>query len=1092
MFKKAFSNKLATLFLAPLTLMCAQVASAQTTGSIEGTVTDVSQAAIPNVVVKVVNQATRVNNDIATNSTGYFRAENLPVGVYDISVNQQGFKTYSIQGIRLDIAARVRHDIALEVGNLTETVTVKASPVEVQTSNGTVSAVITREQIATAVLNGRHYARLAMLMPGAVYSSGSDELSGAGLSQVGSPVSINGLNNKASGWFVDGAFNINFGNGEANTHVPVIETLEEVQVQTSNYNARYGTAGGSIINAVTRSGTNTFHGALYEYLRNDKLDARNFFQTTKPPIKQNQFGFTFGGPVILPKYNGRNKTFFFYSEDWRKRRTPAVALLAVPTVAMRGGDFAAEAARLKLPILDPDTKQPFLNNFIPANRINANAALLLKTYFPLPNYSAEGVFQNYINNGVAVLDPRTDTGKLDHNLGDRIRLSFTISNDEIPVLSANGGQSGSPLDNIRQLEATTGLTGNARADFIISPRSTNDFSYSFKKYNVILHMQDAGAPQARPSGLAIKDFYSGANTLNLAPQLTFAQGYATAGTFQLPLDPATDDNFVLTDNFSHVAGKHTLQAGGSLFHFNKTQAIFNTTQGSYNFSGNSTNSAIGDFLLGLARTYTEGKERFVRTYTFSQTEWYAQDDWRVSRKLTLNLGARLYIIPLAHEAQDRISSFLPERFDPAKAPIITSAGILTPTANYDPLNGLVFPRKNGVPRSFVDPFIGFAPRFGFAYDPRGNGKMAIRGGYGISYLNIGNDQNGMANNPPFSATASLQNVSLDDPSSGTPNALAPIALNAFSPNFERPMIQSWSLTGQKELPGQFLATAGYVGTRGTNFEVWIDRNSTLFGAATPGFDFDPRINAGTNTNPLRPFQGYATITQFNSGLSSVYHSLQTTFQRRFANGLALQGTYTFSKAIGESQTARNPTPQNILNWRADRGPVDFDRTHVFSMNYIYDIPGFRHRRNVLGQVLGNWQLSGFITMQSGLALTPGLSISGAGLATRPNATGASVEGDRTKESWFNTAAFAAPAVGRFGNSGVGVIRGPGFVIWDSAVRKEFPLSERTKVTFSSEFYNFLNHANWSGVSTAFGGGTFGRITSARDPRKVQLGLRLDF
>lgn len=191
----------------------------------------------------------------------------------------------------------------------------------------------------------------------------------------------------------------------------------------------------------------------------------------------------------------------------------------------------------------------------------------------------------------------------------------------------------------------------------------------------------------------------------------------------------------------------------------------------------------------------------------------------------------------------------------------------------------------------------------------------------------------MANNPPFSATASLQNVPLDDPSGGTPNALSPVALNAFSPSFKRPMIQSWSLTVQKELPGQILATAGYVGTHGTNFEVWIDRNSPLFGGSVPGFDFDPRINAGFSTNLLRPFQGYAAITQFNSGVSSIYHSLQTTFQRRFANGLALQGTYTFSKAIGETRSARNPTPRNILNWRADRGPVDFDRTHVFSMSY---------------------------------------------------------------------------------------------------------------------------------------------------------------
>jgi hypothetical protein len=250
----------------------------------------------------------------------------------------------------------VRRDVALEVGALSDSVTVQASTVQVETSNGTVSSVITREQIATAVLNGRHYSRLAMLLPGAVYQSSSDELSGAGLNAVGSPVSINGLNALSSGWFVDGAYDVNLGNGSANTHVPVIDSIEEVQVQTSNYSARYGTTGGSIINAVTRSGTSGFHGSAYEYFRNNDLDARNLFSPTVQVLKQNQFGFTFGGPVIFPHYNkGRNKTFFFLSEDWRKRSNPTVSTTATPTAAMRSGDFGAEAARLGLPL---STRRP--------------------------------------------------------------------------------------------------------------------------------------------------------------------------------------------------------------------------------------------------------------------------------------------------------------------------------------------------------------------------------------------------------------------------------------------------------------------------------------------------------------------------------------------------------------------------------------------------------------------------------------------------------------------------------------------------------------------------------------------------------------
>jgi hypothetical protein len=1065
--------------------------TAQTTGAIEGTLTDSSEAAIPGATVKLTDEKTGVDYITTTNSSGYFLVENLPVGVYSISVSQQGFKAYSVTGIILDAASRVRQNIRLAVGQLSESVTVQASAARVETADGTVGAVITNEQLDTAVLNGRHYARMAMMMPGSVYHSSSDELAGAGLNGPDSPVSINGLNNKSEGWFVDGALDINFGNGQANTHVPVIDSLEEMHVQTSNYSARYGTAGGVIINAVTRSGTNTFHGSAYEYLRNDKLDARNFFALAPPPLKQNQYGFTVGGPILISKlYNGRNKTFFFWSEDWRTRHSASTALTATPTDAMRAGNFQAEAVRLGKPILDPANKLPFANNIIPQSRINANAALLLKTYFPEPNYNLNS-FNNYINNGVATLEPRTDTVKVDHNLSEKIRLSFTFSNDYVPVLQPNGGLTGSPFPVIRQFENTTGQTGNARVNFILSPRTTNEVSYSLKRYGVVLELKDDKAPQVRPAGLTIKDFYSGANTLNLIPQISFSGGWGSISTNQLPLDPARDDNQILTDNLGHIFGTHSVQTGSTWFHFNKTQAAFNTTQGAYAFDGSFTNDPVADFMTGYARSYTESNQRYVRTYSFDQTEFYLQDDWRVNRKLTINAGARLFVMPMIHVDGNLQSSFLPSAFNPKNALGIDSAGNLIVTPTYDPLNGLVFPEKNGVPRGFVNTFVGFAPRFGFAFDPSGNGKMAIRGGYGISYLNIGNDNSSLITNPPYNYTVSLQNVQLDDPSGGTPNVPRPVALSAFDPNFKRPMIQSWSLTVQRELPGQFLVSAGYVGTRSTNDEVWIDQNLPDF-LHPAGYNFDPRLNAGYNSNLIRPYQGYASITTFTSGASSSYHSLQTTFQRRFANNFAVQGSYTFGKAIGEAATARNPTPQNPLYWRGDRGPTDFDATHVFTSNYIYNLPLLRGRRDLLGQAFGNWQISGVLAFQSGLALSPGDSLSSRGEATRPNATGVSVDGPKTIAQWFNTADFTAPSAGFYGNAGRGVLRGPGFAIWDAAASKSWLFKDRAKLSFKGEFFNVLNHTNFSGVSTSLGSGTYGQITSARDPRKIQLSMKFEF
>lgn len=1068
--------------------------SAQTTGAIEGTVTDPTGAAIPGASVKLTNEATGVEYKTTTNAAGAYLFDRIAIGAYNVTVTNAGFKTSTLTGIRVDPAARVRSDVTLQVGGVQESVNVEATPSPVQLSEGTVSSVITTEQINTAVINGRNYTRMMMLMPGAVYQSGSDELSGAGLNAPGSPVSINGVNNKSSGFFADGAYDMNLGNGEASPHIPPLDTIQEIQVQTSNYSARYGTTGGAIVNAVTKSGTAQFHGNAYEYFRNDKMDARNFFSPTVVPLKQNNFGFSIGGPVILPHFNkNRNRTFFFWNEDWRRRRNATTLLTATPTEAMRAGNFQAEAARLGRPILDPNTKQPFPNNIIPSDRIDKNALLLLNTYFPVPNNPAGG-FNNYINLGVGQLNPRTDTVRIDHNFTDNFRIAGTISHDHIDALNPNVPLlNASPFPSILQAEHTTGATGILNLAWVVNPTTTNEAQYSYKAFHVNLLLQGTAAAQpTRPQGLSIRDYFQGANTLNLIPNISFSQGWGGIGTSVLPISPATDDTHIVADNFSHIAGSHTLQAGGLLFHYVKNQSVNNSTMGSYSFNGIFTNSPVADFLLGLAQSYSESSARFIRDYSFNQTEWYFQDDWRATKRLTLNLGLRLFDIPLTVVGGNKMSSFFASRYDPAKAPQVNASGVLVPGPNYDPLNGIV-QAGQGVPRGFVKPYWALAPRFGFAFDPTGSGKSAVRGGYGISYLNSGTNQSALVLNPPFNVTVNLQNVPLSDPSQGTPTAPRPVSLNAFSPMFKRPMVQSWSLTFQRELPGQLLMMAGYVGSRGTNWEVWIDRNAPDFAGHPPGLDFDPRLNSNAvNINTIRPFQGYADITQFNSGLSSKYHSLQTMFQRRFANGFALQGTYTWGKTTGQSQTRRDMRVQNPLNWAADYGVTDYDRTHVFSMNYIWDLPLLRGRRDLLGQVFGNWEVAGFFTAQSGLAMTPGLSISTRGLATRPDATGAPVEGNKKKTSWFNTAAFRAPTPGKYGNAGVGTIRGPGFWDWDTSVSKLFPIREHVHARLSGEFFNILNHTNWSGVGTSLGSGTYGQITSARDPRRVQLAARIDF
>ncbi|HEY3841234.1 MAG TPA: carboxypeptidase-like regulatory domain-containing protein [Bryobacteraceae bacterium] len=1076
-----------------LLLLSAPLAFSQTTATLTGAVTDPSQAAVANVTVKVTNETTGVVSSSSTNADGLFVFQNLPIGRYDLAISHAGFKAYSATGIVLDPTAQVRQDVHLEVGQVQQSMNVEATQAAVQTSDGTVSSVITSEQINTAVLNGRNFAKLAMLMPGAVYQSSSDELYNAGLNAPGSPVSINGMNALTAGWFQDGAYNMNVGNGAAAQHIPALDSIQEMQVQTSNYSARYGTAGGAVINAVTRNGTSQFHGNAYEYLRNNDFDARNFFNPVVSPLKQNNFGFSIGGPVILPHYNhNRNTTFFFWNEDWRYRNSATTLRTATPDPNIRAGNFGPEAARLGKSITDPSTGAPFPNNTIPTNRIDPNAALLMQDYFPLPNNPGGG-FQNYINNGVGKLDPRSDTIRVDHNFSDKYRAFFTLAHDNIQVINPYVQLLNADLfPTMYQQEATYSWTGAGNFTMVLSPRSTNEIQYSFKIFDVNLLLQDKSATAARPSGMNIQDFYPGANSFNLVPNITFGQGWGPIGTSVLPLSPATDDTRILSDNYSYVLGKHVLQAGGMWFHYTKNQAVNNQTQGSYSFSGIFTGDAMADFLLGEAATYSQSNARFIRDYKFDQTEWYLQDDWRATSRLTLNLGFRLYVIPLVTVEGNQMTSFLASAYSPAAAPQITSAGVLVPTANYNPLNGIVQAGKNGVPAGFAPTYIGWAPRFGFAYDPTGSGKTAIRGGYGISYLNAGNDDSALVLNPPYNVAVSLVNVPLSNPSQGTPKAASPVALNAFSPSFARPRIQSWSLMVQHEFPGQLLASIGYQGTRGSDFEVWIDQNSPAF-IPPSGYQFNPAVNTNAvNVNTLRPYVGYGSITQFNSGLGSIYNALQLIMQRRFAKGFAIQANYTFGKNLGETQTQRNMLVQNPLNWRADYGPTNFDATHVFSMNYIWEIPFLKGRKTLLGEVFGNWQLAGTITAQSGLALSPGLSTPTAGLATRPNATGQSPAGPQTLQHWFNTAAFAAPPFGFFGNSGTGVIRGPGFWVWDSSVSRIFPLWEKTRLRLSGEFFNMLNHPNWSGVGTGLGGGTYGQITSARDPREIQLSLRIDF
>ena len=478
------------------------------------------------------------------------------------------------------------------------------------------------------------------------------------------------------------------------------------------------------------------------------------------------------------------------------------------------------------------------------------------------------------------------------------------------------------------------------------------------------------------------------------------------------------------------------------------------------------------------------------SYDYPQLELFAQDTWKVSSRLTLNLGVRYFWIPHLHEANDLISNFLPARYNPARAVRVLPNGTIE-AGGGDLLNGITSV-SDGISRSLVENYPWkFAPRLGFAWDPTGSGKTSVRAGYGVGYYRIeGNDTYRMVGNPPRSKLVTVFNPLFDNPSAGQAAAARPLAVNSLDPLFQVPMIQTYSLGVERELtPGTALSVS-YVGTRGTHLDRARDINQPF---PISGFDFDPRLNTRSiPTEQIRPYLGFAAISQTETTASSTYHALQATLQRRMSKGLLFESSYTWSRTITDA-SGFGESPQNAYNLSAERGAASFDRTHMLILNYIYEFPFMQNASGLARSVLGGWQISGVTQFQGGVPLNVGMTGTSLGLANRPNRkAGVDVEGPKTVQQWFNTTAFEAPAFGFFGNAGRNILRGPGIHNWDLSLFKTFALGERAKFQFRAEAFNAFNHTNFDGVSTLFGSPNFGQVVSARTARVVQFALKTEF
>lgn len=1018
-----------------------------------------------------------------SNEGGNYAASAIPAGAYTLEVTAPGFSLARQTGLVLNLRDALRIDTQLDVSALQETVEVQAETVQIKTENATVGEVVNGEQVAALSVNGRNFTSLAALVPGASSTQPSLNTPVGVTSSVA--IAFNGLRVSQNVWRMDGQEDYDRGCGGCIAVLPSVEAIAEFKVETANSAVDTGFGSAGQMNVSTKSGSRAFHGTGWEYVRNEKLDAKNFFTNLngqpKPPLRFNVYGYNIGGPLFIPKLYSRekSKTFFFYNQEWRKLRQSSIFNSATPTLQQRTGDFSD----YRNPITDPTTGKPFPGNIIPPSRIDPNALILAKAnfIFPLPTNS-NGFFTSSFS---VPTDLREEIVRVDHNFSDREQMFFRFIQESNVQNFANNLWSGNTFPTTTTLLKNNPKLYLGQLTSTISAHAVNEasVSWTYQPLDLSLH-----GNYQRPAELKIPELFP-ENRLNRLPNISLSGVYSL--NYDLASWPWTNaaEIFIARDNVTLTRGPHTVVFGGLYMNFHKQQDLFGQTNGNFSFNGSATGHAFADLLLGKAFQYTELQNQYSPNYITHSANLYLSDNWKISPRLTLTAGLAWDGFPHAFEEKDRVASFYLKLYDPSKAPKIDSRGLVVPGSG-DRFNGLGSAGKNGIPRGLTDNHWAlFQPRVGLAWRPFGDNTV-IRIGYGLYYERIqGNDIYNVAPNPPFVSTATIFNTDLSNPGGG--GAAIPVSnLTVYDPAYPIPQIQQYNAGIQQRLAHGVVANIGYVGTKGTFLSDTRNINQPYPSQAA-------QVVAGTlNVNQARPYPGYGNINMYFNGTNSNYNSLQASVRTEQYHGLTLSAAYTYSHSLDyASGDVPGNNHQNAYNWSLERASSNFDRRQIMIMSYVYDIP-FKGK-GLMGQVLGNWQVSGISIFETGTPLNISLPGDNAGIGGAPYRPDVvltpTIIGSRT--SWFDPAAFAKPAAGQFGNAARNIVRGAGINNTDASLFKNFRnvfKSERAGLQFRAEFYNLFNHAQWNGFRTNYGASDFGAATSARDARDIQLGLRLFF
>jgi hypothetical protein len=1089
MFNQPSIKFLFCLLLSFLFLLSSLTSSrAQTvTGQISGTITNPTGIA-PGVSVTAINAATGLSRTVKSNEDGFYVITNLPVGDYTVYAEQEGFKRSTRTDIKLVADGRLTVDFNMEVGIISVEVAVSMVAGEtINNTSGEIARVIDKEQVQNLALNTRNYVQLLSLIPGTTILN-QDQAALTASYRIDQ--SINGNRGNTHNQTVDGGFNMDSGSNASQINTVGIDFIHEVKIQTSNFSAEYGRQSGVVVNVVTQTGGNKFHGRLFEFLRNDKLDARPVFAPERSKIRYNNFGGSLSGPIV------KDKLFFFGGMEWKRIRVNAVQQTqAFPTRAERAGIIAGKDYSSQI----TPNGQAIVNLYNLMEKqatsysewTNARGQLVGAATFQLSN----------------PFDFRQDIMRFDYNINDSQYVYLRYLHDAHDQVSPFGPFAESTVPTIPSNRKRPSHGIQLSHVWAINPRLVNEAKASTSWHGQrISPISNFG--ERETYGFTFPQLYNAGLYTNGIPNVDIT-GYAGFRGPSLSLIAPTTD-IALSDNLTYNFSNHTIKTGATFIRNRKDQNGRANYLGMVTFNPagnrNSTGNAFADALLGNFRTYSEASNDPLGLFRFSQFETYISDTWRARRNLSFEVGLRYYYIPPTYTQSNNWANFDPSLYNPNEAVTILPNGKIDLTQGGNRFNGLVragdgIPAEelgrvpngdssfvaavpSGAKRGLIDTAHRVAPRFSFAWSPFEGKSTTVRGGFGMYF----NRQEVDAfittiNNPPYLIVSELENGNLENPAGGSALAMAPLRLEAIDPDMTIPYTMNWSLSLQHELPKGIFVEGAYVSNLGRHLVYQPDINQ-------PRYE-DIAAKPGAVVQTLRPYKGYSEIKMRTGDANSNYQAMQLYAAKRKGN-LFFTSSYTWSKALTHANH-RNDDSKDVYNMHLAYGPADFDRRHVFVSTYTYTIPFFRGTRGITNKVLNGWEVSGITRFQSGGYLTVvGNSSIGRRRADYIGGDVSLLGNERSPARWFNTDAFRLAPNWRPGTSGVGIVEGPGLQLWDLSLRKRVLVTENVDLRFQVDFFNLFNRANFGNPITDLNNPAFGRITSAGPSRNIQLGMKLLF